>query len=129
MKMQSFWGRPTNPFYSPDKANDGGGYWQFEGGALYTTDDGRSVIIETEDASQGDFGSIQGYTVTVGEMVYADDWGTHDCMGGHYAPDPAILLADAGKIGVEVDELVALIYEADAAANLAASMLWDKHHS
>lgn len=36
MRMESFWGRPTNLFYSLDKANAGGGCWQFEGGALHT---------------------------------------------------------------------------------------------
>ena len=128
MKLESFWGEYTNPHYDPERANNGGGYWQYKGGALYTSDDGRSVVIETEDASQGDFGTTYGYDITVDGLVYRDDWGSNDCMGGKCEPDHAILSAAAGKIGITVDELVVLIGEADNAANLAASWLWDKHH-
>lgn len=128
MKIQSFWGFPTNPYYDPTKAYNGGGYWQYRGGALYMAEDGRPVVIETEDASQGDFGTIYGYTITVDSMVYRDDWGSADCMDGRYSPDPAILRSAAGKIGIPVEELVNCIRQTDEAADMAATWAWEESH-
>lgn len=126
MKMQSFWGWPTNPHYDPTRAYNGGGYWQYKGGALYMTEDGHPVVIETEDASQGDFGTIYGRAITVDGMVYRDDWGSADCMGGHYTPDSAILQAAAGKIGIHPGELADHIWQASRAADMAATWAWEE---
>lgn len=126
MKMQSFWGWPTNPHYDPTRAYNGGGYWQYQGGALYMTEDGRPVVIETEDASQGDFGTIYGYTITVDGMVYRDDWGSSGCMGGQYAASIPRLRAAAGKIGIPAEDLADYIRQADEAADMAAGWAWEE---
>ena len=56
IKLQCCWGRNLNPFYDPDTCNNGGGYWQPQGGAfLYI---GRHpVVVEISDTSCGDFGT------------------------------------------------------------------------
>lgn len=126
MKIQSFWGVPTNPHYDPTRAYNGGGYRQYQGGALYMTDDGHPVVIETEDASQGDFGTIYGYTITVDGTAYQDDWGSADCMDGRYSPDPAILRSAAGKIGIPAKDLADYIRQADEAADMAAGWAWEE---
>ena len=128
MKMLSFWGEPLNKHYNPDRENNGGGYWQYLGGALYLTENGVPVEIVTEDSSRGDFGTIHGYTVYVGKLVYQDDWGTNVLMCGHYDPDPAVLKAAAAKVGISEKELVDYILEADKAANMAAKWAWENTH-
>ena len=56
LRIVSVWGWVTNPAYSPDAANNGGGYWQYTGGIVADVN-GQLVTVEVDDSSCGDFGS------------------------------------------------------------------------
>ena len=43
MNLIAVWGTDANPFANPEKANDGGGYSQPCGGAVYATESGELV--------------------------------------------------------------------------------------
>ena len=45
-----------NPCYDPEKANNGGGYWQPYGTCTVTLESGETVSATYEDTSCGDFG-------------------------------------------------------------------------
>ena len=63
MQIISAWGYPTNPHYNPDKSNNGGGYWQYSGGAVIAHN-GEMIVVELEDNSIGDFGSRWSFDVS-----------------------------------------------------------------
>lgn len=126
MKLESFWGRPMNPFYDPDKANDGGGYWQFEGGALYITEAGRPVTVEVWDSSCGEFGTRLGVVIQMPRRRWATDWGTMDSeIPGDDVPDQSVLSSAAGSMGVSDEDLGQIISEVFHAASLAAAWQLD----
>lgn len=53
----SFWGDETNPFANPDLCNNGGGYYQPCGGAVYNVNGVGDIVVEYSDTSCGDFGA------------------------------------------------------------------------
>lgn len=119
MRIESFWGRPTNAHYDPRKANDGGGYWQFEGGALFITSDGRPVVMEVRDTSCGWFGSrmelhaeVSGHTVDVYWGTMEDFW--------HREPTCKELKPLCRAARISIREARRMIRDTFAAANLAA---------
>ena len=63
MKITSIWGEQTNPFYSPETANNGGGYFQPEGGAIVRLSTGQAVTVYYSDTSCGDFGTRRSWAV------------------------------------------------------------------
>lgn len=79
IKLDAVWGTPIGA-YNPDTANNGGGYWQFEGGAIFSAKNGQFIIvIEVVDTSCGDFGTRIWYDVTVQDVTKALVW--HVNMG------------------------------------------------
>lgn len=53
MKIVSVWGYPSNPFYNPERAANGGGYWQYYGGVVLDHN-GELVVVELQDDDCGD---------------------------------------------------------------------------
>ena len=72
MKILSFWGWESNPFANPDRANNGGGYSQPEGGALIELSDGSIATVDYFDHDCGDFGRDAHVTV---ELLDGRSWG------------------------------------------------------
>lgn len=64
----SFWGIQTNPHYDSALANNGGGYFQPEGGAYLKVND-KDVIINLNDEDEGDFGYTLYWGVSVGNTL------------------------------------------------------------
>lgn len=123
MKMKSFWGIPTNSFYDRNKSFDGGGYWQYKGGALFVASSGRFVTMEVCDNSCGGFGSRKEFHATVGDRVFDKWWGTMKEIG--YC-DPTCKdlkpLCSAARINVtEARKMIDMAFEA---ANAAARRAW-----
>lgn len=78
IKLDAVWGTPIGA-YNPDTANNGGGYWQFDGGAMFSAENGQFIIIEVVDTSCGDFGTRLWYDITVQDDTKALVW--HVNMG------------------------------------------------
>ena len=120
MKLQSFWGHPTNSFYDPRKANNGGGYWQFAGGALYITDAGLPVVLEVIDSSCGWFGSRKELHADVSGRKADIYW---ESMEDFWHREPTCKelkpLCTAARISIR--EARRVIQEAFRAVDLAAS--------
>lgn len=77
-EIKSVWGRNSNTHHSPETAGNGGGYWQPCGGVVAQLPDGRTVLIECEDRSCGDYGTriygsieVDGFcrSVATGSMI------------------------------------------------------------
>ena len=116
-RMLSVWGYPTNPAYSPDTANDGGGYWQFAGGIVAEINV-QLVTVEVDDSSCGDFGSR--YIVD----IFADGYAWSFCDGGMDdaaidTPEHVEDVLDSASSVLGVDAW-ALVCEARDAASLCA---------
>lgn len=119
MKLESFWGRPTNSFYNPDKANDGGGYWQFKGGALYITNSGQPLVMEVRDTSCGWFGTRKEFHADVNGRKVDVWWGTmEDFWHGEPTCKELKPLCSAARISIR--EARKMIRDTFAAADLAA---------
>lgn len=76
-KVLSIWGNPTNPHYNPEEANNGGGYWQWEGGAVIALS-GELVVVELYNDVCGDFGSRWGFDVTAPGYCWRVNCGSAD---------------------------------------------------
>lgn len=63
MEIASVWGYPSNPFYNPERAANGGGYWQYYGGVVLALN-GELVVVELYDDDCGDFGSRWSFDVS-----------------------------------------------------------------
>ncbi len=77
MKIVSVWGYPSNPFYNPERAANGGGYWQYSGGVVLALN-GELVVVELYDDSVGDFGSRWGFDVTAPSYRWRVNCGNAD---------------------------------------------------
>lgn len=73
IKLGAVWGTPSGA-YNPDTANNGGGYWQFYGGAIFSAVNGQIVFVEVQDSSCGDFGTRLGCDITVQDATKALTW-------------------------------------------------------
>lgn len=73
IKLDAVWGTPSGA-YNPDTANNGGGYWQFYGGAIFSAVNGQVVIVDVQDSSCGDFGTRILYDITVQNAPKALEW-------------------------------------------------------
>lgn len=125
LKMVSCWGTPTNPMYDCLTANNGGGYWQFCGGAVFAVDDGRHVIIDVDDQSCGDFGTRLWCDITVQDTDTALTWGVNMGSMDDASIDPpevidAVLAAIAQELCMSVEDVDALLSQATCAASEAA---------
>lgn len=115
--MVSIWGCNVNPFYSADRCNNGGGYWQPCGGCLYDVH-GTSVVVEVDDLSCGDFGSRVGVVITDAEHQWSISYGT---MSGADEDDDidAVMASVSGCLGV-YDPWASLVRPAMNAVDWAA---------
>ena len=113
MKIISVYGVNANPFYSPSKSNNGGGYWQPCGVALISLDDGKLVTVEADDLSCGDFGRRASYAVEVDGFRWGWNYST---MDGEYSDSPdkidAIIGSICGVLGCDTIEILGLAVEA-----------------
>ena len=62
MEIVSVWGYPSNPFFNPERAANGGGYWQYYGGVVLDHN-GELVVVELQDDDCGDFGARWSFDV------------------------------------------------------------------
>lgn len=73
INLDAVWGTPSGA-YNPDTANNGGGYWQFYGGGIFSAVNGQLVIVDVVDTSCGDFGTRCQYDITVQDATEALVW-------------------------------------------------------
>ena len=130
IKLDAVWGTPIGA-YNPDTANNGGGYWQFYGGAVFSAENGQVVIVEVEDTSCGDFGTRIWCDVTVQDTTNALEW--HVNMGSmdDASIDPqetidAVFAAIARALGVLPEDIDNMLCDADCGASEAA---WKEYYS
>ena len=113
----SAWGWATNPAYSPDTSNNGGGYWQFAGG-IVTEINGQLVVVEADDTSCGDFGSRVYVDIIADGYHWRYSDGTMNDASIDTPEEVAGIISSAsGVLGVDA---LALACEAHAAASLCA---------
>ena len=124
IKLDAVWGTPIGA-YNPDTANNGGGYWQFYGGAKFSAVNGQVVIVEVQDTSCGDFGTRLGCDITVQDATGALTWyvnmGTMDdaSIDSQEIID-AVLSAVAKALGVLPDDVDNMLGDAYRGANEVA---------
>lgn len=117
MRMESFWGYAKDFYYDPEKwyYNDGFLY-AVEGGALYISDAGEPVIVETWDSGHGEFAVV----IEVLGRRWETEWKPAGCGEFSDAPDQSVLSSAAGSMGVTGEDLGRMLSEAFRAASLAA---------
>lgn len=120
----SCWGDPIGN-YDPDTCNNGGGYWQFSGGALFAADDGRRIVIEVDDLSCGDFGSRVFCTITVQNSDQTLEWpvnlGTmQDACISSELDVQAVYAAVSRELGIVPDDVAAMVSDARCGADAVA---------
>lgn len=105
-KILGVWGYPTNPYYDPDKAANGGGYWQYEGG-IVLTHNGELVVLKLYDDSVGDFGSRWGFDVSAPGYCWRVNCGDADDASID-APEyiDGVCASIEGVLGLDVVELI-----------------------
>lgn len=123
-RMISVWGEETNPFANPDLCNNGGGYFQPAGGAVWATSVG-DVVVDWFDDSCGDFGDRWSATITIAATGH--EWRfSLDCIGGDVDADERWNVAAANGVydatGLDADEL---IHVTSLAVAWAARMDWN----
>lgn len=124
IKLDAVWGTPSGA-YNPYTANNGGGYWQFNGGARFSAGNGQFVIIEVTDTSCGDFGTRLWYDITVQDATKALTWyvnmGTMDdaSIDSQEIID-AVFAAIAKELGVLPDDIDNMLCDAYRGAYEAA---------
>lgn len=106
MKIVSVWGYPSNPFYNPDKAANGGGYWQYYGGVVLDHN-GELVVVELQDDDCGDFGARWSFDVDVPGWWWHANCGNADDASID-APDviEAVCTSINGVLGLDIMELI-----------------------
>ena len=117
-KVESVWGHPTNPFYNPRKARNGGGYWQYSGGALFLERE-RALVLEVSDTSCGEYGTRREVRATVGGRTFGLYWGSMDDFW-HTNPTCQELRPLCAAARINISTARDLIRTAFHAANMAA---------
>lgn len=124
IKLDAVWGTPIGT-YNPDTANNGGGYWQFEGGAIFSAENGQFIIIEVVDTSCGDFGTRIWCDVTVQDTTSALEW--HVNMGSmddasidSQETIDAVFAAIAKELEVSLEDVDNMVCDADLGASEVA---------
>lgn len=120
-RMMNVWGEETNPFANGDLCNNGGGYFNPAGGAVWTTPVG-DVIVDWYDDNCGDFGARWGAMITVAATGHEWRFGL-DSVGRDPADDERWNVAAAKGLyeatGLDADEL---LYSTSRAVAWAARM-------
>lgn len=124
IKLDAVWGIPSGA-YNPDTANNGGGYWQFYGGAKFSAVNGQAVIIEVQDTSCGDFGTRLGYDITVQDAAKALEWHVNTGTMDDASIDPdetinAVFAAIAKELNISPEDVDDMLCDAYRGANEVA---------
>lgn len=124
IKLGAVWGTPMGA-YNPDTANNGGGYWQFYGGAIFFAENGQVVVVEVEDSSCGDFGTRLWYDITVQDDTKALVW--HVNMGSmddasidSQETIDAVFAAIAKELNILPEDVDNMLCDTDRGASEAA---------
>lgn len=130
IKLDAVWGTPSGA-YNPDTANNGGGYWQFNGGAIFSAVNGQIVIIDVRDSSCGDFGTRCQYDITVQDATEALVWYINAGSMDDASIDPeetidAVFAAIAKALGVLPEDIDNMLCDAHRGANEVAWRECDK---
>lgn len=130
IKLDAVWGTPSGS-YNPDTANNGGGYWQFNGGAIFSAENGQIVIIDVQNSSCGDFGTRLWYDITVQDAAKALEWHVNVGSMDDASIDPqetidAVFAAIAEKLGVLPEDVDSMLCDADCGASEVAWRECDK---
>lgn len=130
VKLDAVWGTPSGA-YNPDTANNGGGYWQFYGGAIFSAVNGQVVIVDVQDSSCGDFGTRILYDITVQDATKALGWHVNVGSMDDASIDPeetiaAVFAAIARALGVLPDDVDNMLCDARCGANEVAWREYDK---
>lgn len=106
MEIVSGWGYPTNPHYNPDTANNGGGYWQWVGGAVIVHN-GEIIVVELHDDDCGDFGSRWGFKISAPGYCWRVNCGNADDASID-APETidGVCASIEGVLGLDIMELI-----------------------
>lgn len=118
IKLDAVWGTPSGA-YNPDTANNGGGYWQFNGGAKFSAVNGQVIIVDVQNSSCGDFGTRLYYDITVQDATKALGW--------------FINTGSMDDASIDSEETIAAVFAAIATAlgvlpEDVDDMLCDAHH-
>lgn len=106
MEIASVWGYPSNPFYNPERAANGGGYWQYYGGVVLALN-GELVVVELYDDDCGDFGSRWGFDVTAPGYCWRVTCGDADDASIDAPEDIDDVCASiSGVLGLDIMELI-----------------------
>lgn len=124
VKLDAVWGTPSGT-YNPDTANNGGGYWQFYGGAIFSAVNGQIVIIDVQDSSCGDFGTRLYYDITVQDATKALEWHINTGSMDDASIDPeetidAVFAAIARELNILPDDVTDMLCDAHRGANEVA---------
>ena len=129
VKLDAVWGTPSGA-YDPYTANNGGGYWQFYGGAKFSSANGQIVIIDMQDSSCGDFGTRCQCDITVQNATEALVWylnmGTMDdaSIDSQEIID-AVIVAIARALDVLPDDINNMLCDAHRGASEVAWREYD----
>ena len=106
MKIVSVWGYPSNPFYNPERAANGGGYWQYYGGVVLDHN-GELVVVELQDDDCGDFGSRWSFDVdALGYWWHASCGAAADASIDALEDIDAVCASIEGVLGLDIMELI-----------------------
>lgn len=124
IKLGAVWGTPIGA-YNPDTANNGGGYWQFYGGAAFFSENGQVVIVEVEDTSCGDFGTRILYGITVQDDTKTLEWHANvgsmdDASIDSQETIDAVFAAIAKELDILPEDVDNMLCDADLGASEAA---------
>nr|DAG63897.1 MAG TPA: hypothetical protein [Caudoviricetes sp.] len=122
-RMMNVWGEETNPFANGDLCNNGGGYFNPAGGAVWSTPVG-DVIVDWYDDNCGDFGARWDAMITVAATGH--EWRfSLDRVGRDSDDDERWNVAAAKGLydatGLDADEL---LFVTSRAVAWAARMNW-----
>ena len=124
IKLGAVWGTPSGA-YNPDTANNGGGYWQFNGGAIFSAVNGQVVIVEVQDTSCGDFGTRRQYGISVQDATKALEWYINTGSMDDASIDPdetidAVFAAIAKELNILPEDVDDMLCDACRGANEVA---------
>lgn len=121
--LLSCWGTNTNEFYDPERAYNGGGYWQPSGGCLIAVS-GRLAAVSYDKYDCGDFGCRRSYAVECDGFRWTWSESNMDGDGDRYDLDE-IYNSIAGVLGVDADWFLDVARDA---VQFAASETWRVAH-
>lgn len=124
IKLGAVWGTPSGA-YNPDTANNGGGYWQFNGGAMFSAENGQFIIVEVVDTSCGDFGTRIWYDIAIQDDKKALEWHVNvgsmdDASIDSQETIDAVFAAIANALNISPEDVDNMLCDADRGASEVA---------